>query len=128
MSRWILTSFLVFAFSVGQPSCKGNGGGDDTSTDDPVDTSPGDAADVTGEDPVTEPTMDVNGFLEDVDGIDVLWLWGTRDEMGYAEGAILCGRIRDMFRDYVLDYVVLLPRTSWSRATTSSPRPEAAAT
>ncbi|MDY0001014.1 MAG: C45 family peptidase [Polyangia bacterium] len=47
-----------------------------------------------------------NGRLDQVDGVDVLWLWGTREEMGYAEGALLCGRIRDMFRDYVLDYVV----------------------
>lgn len=52
------------------------------------------------------PTTVDNGRLDQVDGMDVLWLWGTREEMGYAEGALLCGRIRDMFRDYVLDYVV----------------------
>jgi len=104
MTRKLLT---LIAASVLLASCKEEGGGDeDTTIDTPVDTVET-APDVTEEDPgEEEPLPEVNGRLETVDGIDVLWLWGTREEMGYAEGAILCGRIRDMLRDYVLDYVV----------------------
>ncbi|MBW2262632.1 MAG: hypothetical protein JRG91_11715 [Deltaproteobacteria bacterium] len=101
----LLLSLLAFS-----ASCKDDGGGEDAAVDetsDPIVEETADATDATEEDPgETEPTMDVNGRLETVDGIEVLSMWGTREEMGYAEGALLCGRIRDLFQDYVLGYVV----------------------
>lgn len=61
------------------------------------------AADDPGE---VEPTYDVNGVLETVDGLEVMRVWGTREEMGYAEGALLCGRLTEIFEKYALDYAV----------------------
>ena len=37
---------------------------------------------------------------------DVLYLWGTREEMGYAEGALLCDRVAPLFKDYLLEHLV----------------------
>ncbi|MBF0441330.1 MAG: hypothetical protein HQK54_05445 [Oligoflexales bacterium] len=48
----------------------------------------------------------INGRLENIGGISALWLWGTRDEIGYAEGALLCGRITKVFKEYFLDHVI----------------------
>ncbi len=48
----------------------------------------------------------IHGTLEEVDGLQVLHLWGTREEMGYAEGALLCDRMPVLFKAYVLEYLV----------------------
>jgi hypothetical protein len=59
----------------------------------------------------TGPT--VNGRLETVDGRDILHLWGTRYEMGYAEGALMCGRLTQVFEDYILNYLVAQVGYDW---------------
>ncbi len=102
-----------------------NEGDEDTATDSAVDETTDTATDTdtdTAMDPVDdpamddagsddpgeqEPTYDINGVLETVDGIDVLRVWGTREEMGYAEGALLCDRITHVFEKYALDYAVV---------------------
>jgi hypothetical protein len=86
-------------------ACGGNGEEEDAQTDQVSDPAE-DRQDETGPDAeeVTQP--DVNGRIEHLDGIDVLYLWGTRHEMGYAEGSLVCGRATAMMRDYILDYVV----------------------
>jgi hypothetical protein len=48
----------------------------------------------------------LHGRVEAVDGLPVLKLWGTREEMGYAEGALFCEQMPDLLRDYVLEYLV----------------------
>ncbi len=97
-------------------SCKDDGPGEDAAVDETSDPAVEETADATEEDPgEIEPTMDVNGRLETVDGIEVLSMWGTREELGYAEGALLCGRITEFFESYVLDYVV--PNSGYNYAT-----------
>ena len=61
---------------------------------------------------------DVNGRLETVDGREVLHLWGTRYEMGYAEGSLMCGRLTEVFEDYILDYLVAHVGYDWDTITT----------
>jgi len=93
-----LTLFLV--------SCDPTG--DDPGPDDskaPLDTQP----------PDTGP--DVNGRLETVDGREVLYLWGTHYEMGYAEGALMCGRLTEVFEDYILNYLVAQVGYDWDTIT-----------
>ena len=51
-------------------------------------------------------TPDVNGSLETVDGRQVLKLWGTREEIGYAEGVLMCEYMPILFKDYVLGHLV----------------------
>ena len=112
-------TFILIAVLALCASCKDDGGGEDAAIDetsDPAVDETAEVEDVTEEDPgESEPTMDVNGRLETVDGIEVLSMWGTREEMGYAEGALLCGRITDFFEQYVLDYVV--PNSGYDYAT-----------
>ena len=82
---------------------------DDTIPDTPMDTSSDPVPEdwTTADDPgELEPTYDVNGVLETIDGFMVMRVWGTREEMGYAEGALLCGRITRMMQEYALDYAV----------------------
>jgi hypothetical protein len=55
----------------------------------------------------SEARPEVNGALGRVDGVDVLWLWGAPDEMGYAEGALLCGRITRVVADGLLSNPLL---------------------
>jgi len=56
----------------------------------------------------TAPTDDdgLHGRIENVDGLEVLKLWGTREEMGYAEGALYCEQMPALLKDYVLEYLV----------------------
>ena len=61
----------------------------------------------------TDTGPQVNGRLETVDGRDVLHLWGTRYEMGYAEGALMCGRLTEVFEDYILNYLVAQVGYDW---------------
>ncbi|MFH1469642.1 MAG: C45 family autoproteolytic acyltransferase/hydrolase [Pseudomonadota bacterium] len=80
-----------------------------TSTPDSDDTSPDDST------PPNDTGPDVNGRLVSIDGRDVLHLWGTRYELGYAEGALLCGRMTRLFEDYILNYFVADSGYSWSQ-------------
>lgn len=48
----------------------------------------------------------VNGRVDRSWERDVLYLWGTREEMGYAEGSLYCDRVGPLFRDYLLDGLV----------------------
>jgi len=111
--------------------CNGDGnGGQDAQEDpihDPVPESEAELPPDTAEDPepdVTDveeeelPPPDVNGRLERVGDLDVLYLWGTREEMGYADGALLCGRITRFFKDYILDHVI--PDSGLDYATVTS--------
>lgn len=45
----------------------------------------------------------VNGRVDHSWDRDVLYLWGTREEIGYAEGALYCDRVGPLFKDYLLD-------------------------
>lgn len=53
-------------------------------------------------------THEVRGTLRNVAGIPVLSLRGTPEEMGYAEGALLCGRVTRFFQDYHLNFLAAL--------------------
>ncbi|MFZ5476169.1 MAG: hypothetical protein ACOZNI_05285 [Myxococcota bacterium] len=53
--------------------------------------------------PAAEET---HGWIEAVDGRDVLHLSGTREEMGYAEGSLVCDRVAPLFEAYVLDHLI----------------------
>jgi hypothetical protein len=78
-------------------------------------THPDSRDDSTPQDSTPEDTgAGVNGWLQHVDGRDVLHLWGTRYEMGYAEGALMCGRLTRLFEDYILNYFVADSGYSWS--------------
>jgi len=72
----------------------------------------------TGGDTAVGPS--VNGRWDEVDGMRVLRLWGTRDEMGYAEGALACTEMVDLFQTYVLDYMVAASGYSYDLALTRS--------
>lgn len=48
----------------------------------------------------------LHGRVEQVGGRDVLYLWGTREEMGYAEGALYCDKVAPLFKDYLLEHLV----------------------
>ena len=74
---------------------------------DPDDTQP--PADTQQE----ETGPDVNGRLETVDGRELLHLWGTRYEIGYAEGSLMCGRLTQVFEDYILNYLVAHVGYDW---------------
>lgn len=54
----------------------------------------------------TDTAADLHGRLETQQGLDVMYLWGSREEMGYAEGALVCDRIAPLFKDYLLEYLV----------------------
>lgn len=47
-----------------------------------------------------------NGRIELQGDREVLYLWGTRAEMGYAEGALTCDRIAELFKSYLLEHLV----------------------
>lgn len=53
-----------------------------------------------GEDPPWQ------GRLERAGDREVLYLWGTRREIGYAEGALTCDRVGALFKSYLLEYLV----------------------
>lgn len=47
-----------------------------------------------------------NGALEQQGDRSVLYLWGSRYEMGYAEGALTCDRVGTLFERYLLEELV----------------------
>ena len=48
-----------------------------------------------------------HGRLERVGALEVLRLEGTREEMGRAEGALLCGRVTRLVQDYIVDFAAV---------------------
>ncbi len=96
---WLLPAVLI--------ACNGGEAGDD---DDDDDTTPTDQDDDDSAGPSDDDDDDsgdtLHGRIEEVDGIEVLYLWGTREEMGYAEGALYCHRMPDLFKAYILEYLV----------------------
>jgi hypothetical protein len=58
-------------------------------------------------------THEVKGTLKKVAGIQVLSLQGSPEEMGYSEGALLCGRMTRFFQDYYLDFLAALLQRSF---------------
>lgn len=50
----------------------------------------------------------LHGRIASVGGREVLYLWGTREEMGYAEGALYCDRVAPLFKDYLLEELVAM--------------------
>lgn len=56
--------------------------------------------------PIDAQEDGVHGRIETQGGRDVLYLWGTREEMGYAEGALYCDRVPGLFKDYLLEHLV----------------------
>ena len=93
---WLLPAVL-FACSGGGDGVDGDDDDDDTTGDDD------DSAAATDDD---DSDAGINGRIEEVDGIEVLYLWGTREEMGYAEGALYCHRMPELFKAYILEYLV----------------------
>jgi len=95
---WPMLALLALALATN--GCPSDGGDDDDATgDDDTTLDDDDSADDDDDD-------GIHGRLEEVDGIEVLHLWGTRYEMGYAEGALTCDRMPDLFKAYVLEYLV----------------------
>ncbi|MBA2320580.1 MAG: hypothetical protein H0V89_05430 [Deltaproteobacteria bacterium] len=56
--------------------------------------------------PVEQEELPYNGSLERQGDRDVLYLWGTRAEIGYAEGALTCDRVGPLFKAYLLEHLV----------------------
>ncbi len=54
----------------------------------------------------TQEDEGLHGRVTEVDGLQVVQLWGTREEMGYAEGALFCDQMPSLMKDYVLEYLV----------------------
>jgi hypothetical protein len=52
-------------------------------------------------------TDDLHGRVDAVGDREVLYLWGTREEMGYAEGTLMCDRVASLFKDYLLEDLVV---------------------
>lgn len=56
---------------------------------------------------ITTPATDeLHGRVDSTGPRDVLYMWGTRAEMAYAEGALYCDRVGPLFTDYLLDALV----------------------
>lgn len=49
--------------------------------------------------------QEVNGYIEIIEGIPVLRLWGSREEIGYAQGALLCRQITESI-EAVFEYMI----------------------
>jgi len=76
-----------------------------TSTDGPA---------TTPDSGTTEPwDQPYNGILDTSGPVDVLTLWGSRHDIGYAEGALLCDRITNLVEDYVLDFWIADSGMDW---------------
>ena len=95
---WVLVLVLAGVWA-GCPD-----GDDDDSTGVPGGDDDDDSAAVTDDDDDVDDG--VHGRIEEVDGIEVLHLWGTREEMGYAEGTLYCHQMPVLFKSYVLEYLV----------------------
>ena len=55
--------------------------------------------------------VEVNGLLEEINGVRVIRVWGSRQEMGYAYGYLLAEDLLDMYRRGLFDGVLArLPR------------------
>lgn len=61
---------------------------------------------------------DAHGTWDEVDGLRVLRLQGTREELGHALGALTCAEMVDLFQVYVLDYLLADSGISYDLALT----------
>jgi hypothetical protein len=104
MSRWFLRiKLLALAlFLAGCPCGDDDDGGDDDDTSE----VPSDDDDSSAQSDDDDADDGVHGRIEEIDGIEVLHLWGTREEMGYAEGALYCHQMPGLFKSYILEYLV----------------------
>ncbi len=53
--------------------------------------------------PTSQRDMEVNGSLEEVNGVRVLRVWGSRQEMGYAQGYLLADDLMELFEEVLFD-------------------------
>jgi hypothetical protein len=53
--------------------------------------------------PMAVAEMEVHGSLEEVNGVRVLRVWGSRQEMGYAQGYLLADDLRELFEEVLFD-------------------------
>ena|GEM_PF-3343183 len=56
----------------------------------------------------------VNGSLEEVNGVRVLRLWGSRHEMGYAYGFLMANELADVFEQYLFGSVIERLPAEWT--------------
>ncbi len=103
MKRWF-SLMLALALIPGSWGC-GEGDDDDDSAG-PAGDDDDDSAGPAGDDDDDDADDGVHGRIEEIDGIEVLHLWGTREEMGYAEGALYCHQMPGLFKAYILEYLV----------------------
>ena len=54
----------------------------------------------------TARERDVNGILEVVDGVTIIRVWGSHEEMGYAYGYLLADRLTDVINELLFDYLL----------------------
>jgi len=59
---------------------------------------------------------DVNGQLETIDGKQVLTIWGTHTERGYANGYLMGEDILEVFNDYLLESVFMNSASDYEMA------------
>ena len=57
-------------------------------------------------DNIVTPGTEVNGSLEEIKGVTVLRVWGSRQEMGYAYGYLLAERLTDVINELLFDYLL----------------------
>jgi hypothetical protein len=54
----------------------------------------------------TDGTAEVNGLLEEINGVTVLRIWGSRQEMGYAYGYLLADQLVELIEQYLFDHLI----------------------
>jgi len=56
-------------------------------------------------------TVEVNGYIEEIKGVRVLRVWGSHQEMGYAQGYLLADDLAELFGHHLFDTMFAnLPR------------------
>lgn len=105
--RFMLVFVLTLAAAAAVGGCKGSG---DPDSDADVNADGDSVADADGDldedgfdgdvdDDLDVPPPDVNGTLREIEGIPLLTVWGTPEEMGYAYGFLLADQIANAFED-----------------------------
>jgi len=64
----------------------------------------------------TPPTggIEVNGSLEEVNGVRVLRVWGSHQEMGFAQGYLLADDLKDLFENVLFDVLLANFPRQWT--------------
>jgi len=55
---------------------------------------------------VTDGATEVNGLLEEINGVTVLRVWGSGPEMGYAYGYLLADQLMELIEQYLFDHLL----------------------